>query len=137
MSSTVQLIDRETEEVVIPRLLLATSFWKRFCGLQGAAPLAPEEGLLLAPCRSIHTHFLRFSLDIFFCSAEGVVLSQHLDARPWLCIASNRQAHFVVETLAQYPPRLHVGQNVLLASDRKDFSANHRVLPPSLWRQTA
>ncbi len=47
------------------RVRLATSFWARFRGLMGSAPLDADEGLYL-PVNSIHMLFMRFPIDAVF-----------------------------------------------------------------------
>ncbi len=51
--------------VVAGQVRLATSFWARFRGLMGSAPLAPDAGLFL-PVNSIHMLFMRFAIDAVF-----------------------------------------------------------------------
>ena len=53
---------------VADRVRLATSFWARFRGLMGSAPLATDEGLYL-PVNSIHMLFMRFPIDAVFVSS--------------------------------------------------------------------
>ena len=50
------------------RVRLATSFWARFRGLMGSAPLDPDAGLYL-PVNSIHMLFMRFPIDAVFVSS--------------------------------------------------------------------
>jgi uncharacterized membrane protein (UPF0127 family) len=49
---------------------LATSFWARFRGLMGSAPLDLDAGLYL-PVNSIHMLFMRFPIDAVFVAAPG------------------------------------------------------------------
>jgi len=50
---------------VAGQVRLATSFWARFRGLMGSAPLDPDAGLYL-PVNSIHMLFMRFPIDAVF-----------------------------------------------------------------------
>ncbi|PQO27299.1 hypothetical protein C5Y96_17295 [Blastopirellula marina] len=128
MRGVIQLIDAQTDVVLIPRLRLAIHFWSRFRGLQLSPPLAGDEGLLLAPCRSVHTQFMRFAIDIYFCSATGTVLSRKLNAKPWISVAANRNASFAIETPARENPLLEVGQTIFLAGDEIKKLSGHRHL---------
>ncbi len=114
MRPTTQLIDAQSGAVLLSRLQLAMTFWSRFRGLQLARRLESNEGLLLAPCHSVHTQFMRFSIDIYFCSSSGEVISRKLNARPWITVATNNKASFVIETTSRTKPLLEVGQEVLL-----------------------
>jgi len=128
MPPIVQLIDAQSEAVLIRRLRLATSFWSRFRGLQLSPPLSADEGLLLAPCRSVHTQFMRFAIDVYFCSAAGEVLSRKLNAKPWVSVAADRSASFAIETSTGQAPLLEVGQTILLSGDETHCIAGHRQL---------
>jgi uncharacterized membrane protein (UPF0127 family) len=45
--------------------------WSRFWGLMWRRSLPEGEGLLIDPCGSIHTMFMRFSIDVVFLDAEN------------------------------------------------------------------
>ena len=72
---------------VVGHVRMATSFWARFRGLMGSAPLDPDAGLYL-PVNSIHMLFMRFPIDALFLSApdtDGVrrVVGVRPTLRPW------------------------------------------------------
>jgi uncharacterized membrane protein (UPF0127 family) len=56
---------------VVPKAWKAESAWERARGLLGRAPLAAGEGLLLDPCRSVHTFGMRYALDLAFLDGDG------------------------------------------------------------------
>ena len=56
------------------RIRLADTFWSRFIGLQGKHGLGEGEGLLIRPCRQIHTFRLQFKIDILFLTKSGTVV---------------------------------------------------------------
>jgi uncharacterized membrane protein (UPF0127 family) len=69
------------------RVSVARSFWGRFRGLMGRAPLRDDEGLFLAT-NSIHMLFMRFPIDALFVGApdaHGVrqVVGVRPGLRPW------------------------------------------------------
>jgi outer membrane protein OmpA-like peptidoglycan-associated protein/uncharacterized membrane protein (UPF0127 family) len=65
------------------RLRRAASFVSRFCGLMLRAPLAPDAGLLLTGCPSVHTAFMRCAIDVVYLDAQGTVLKCVPQLRPW------------------------------------------------------
>jgi outer membrane protein OmpA-like peptidoglycan-associated protein/uncharacterized membrane protein (UPF0127 family)/Flp pilus assembly protein TadG len=71
------------------RLRRATNFISRFCGLMLRAPLAPDAGLLLTACPSVHTAFMRCAIDVVYLDAHGVVLKCVPYLRPWWGSISN------------------------------------------------
>lgn len=61
---------------------VADNFIKRFLGLMGRKTLAEDEGLLLKPCSSIHTFFMKFTIDVIYLGKDNIVLDKETIA-PW------------------------------------------------------
>ncbi|NHZ35294.1 DUF192 domain-containing protein [Massilia rubra] len=83
-------MDKRCVEVRGIRISVAYSFGARLVGLLGRRALAPDEGLLLAPCSNIHTLFMRFAIDVVFLDSEGLILAIHRDVKPWRVRAARR-----------------------------------------------
>jgi uncharacterized protein len=69
--------------VVCERCLLAETPLARLRGLLGRSGLASGEGLLLRPAGSIHTAFMRFSIDAVFLDRADRVVKVAAALRPW------------------------------------------------------
>lgn len=82
--------------VVVSNVREATSMWARFWGLMGRASLADDGGLLLRPCSSVHTFFMRFPIDAVFLDSDLRVLAVRPDLGPWRT-AGHRGARAVLE----------------------------------------
>jgi uncharacterized protein len=52
-------------------------------GLLGRDGLDQESALILAPCNSIHTFFMRFPIDVAFVARNGRVVRTVARIRPW------------------------------------------------------
>ncbi len=78
---------------------VADSFLTRFRGLMGRAVLPPGEGLLFPRTRSVHTHFMRFPIDIVFLDDDDRVVRLVPGLRPWRG-AVERDARTVLELAA-------------------------------------
>lgn len=69
-------------------VLLADRFSTRLIGLLGRPGLSVREGMLMTPCRSIHTLGMRFPIDVLFLDEAGAILEQRIGVRPWrTCLA--------------------------------------------------
>lgn len=55
----------------------ARTGWSRLRGLLGRRRLAPGHGLLLDPCRAVHTFGMTRPIDVAFVAADGSVLALH------------------------------------------------------------
>lgn len=76
---------------------VASSWWRRGIGLMGARALDPGGGLVIVPCTSIHTWFMRFPIDAVFVAADGRVVRLGHTIRPWRVGPVALSARFVVE----------------------------------------
>ena len=108
--------DAETGEVLVERLLVAQTFLQRLRGLQFARPLEPDCGLLLRHCRSVHTMWMRFAIDVVFLNAEFEIQEIRTGTLPWrFVIPRAPHAAHVVELTAGCSQRLFVGQKTRTA----------------------
>jgi uncharacterized membrane protein (UPF0127 family) len=65
-------------------------------GLLGRDALADSHALILAPCSSIHTWFMRFAIDVAFVDRAGRIVRARAAVAPWRMQVSLR-AFAVVE----------------------------------------
>jgi uncharacterized membrane protein (UPF0127 family) len=128
MSEPYRLLNRATGEVIVPRLVVATTFWRRFRGLLFRRGLTAGEALLLAPCGSIHTCWMRFAIDVAWLDVHGIVLSVTQGVRPWRVAYGPRDTKIAVETAAG-TLNLNVGEVLAVAAAYRQAP---RVLRPLL-----
>src|SRR2546421_8542858 len=92
-----QLLQTNTNRVLVARLEIADTLWKQTVGLLGRNGLPPEGGLWLEPCNGIHTFGMRFSIDVLFLDAEGHALRVVSSLKPWRIYGPVWKARAVVE----------------------------------------
>lgn len=91
-------VNNETRgRLLADRAERATSFRDRFVGLMGRRALALGEGMLLSPCNSIHTFFMRIPIDVAFLDSEGRIVKQFVALPPWRATSVYFQAKSVLE----------------------------------------
>src|SRR5262249_40013805 len=95
-----RLTIRDSGEVVVPRLRVADRFLSRLIGLQFKRLLVPDEGLLLAPCSSVHTCFVRCALDIVMLDRRGAVVDVRRGVVPWRLVLAPRETFAILELAA-------------------------------------
>ncbi|RLT97960.1 DUF192 domain-containing protein [Ketobacter sp.] len=81
----------------LARVRTANTFWSRFIGLLNRSSLAEDEGLLITPCASIHTFFMRFTIDLVFLGQDNRVLGVSSNVRPYRIRLSPRGTCSVLE----------------------------------------
>ncbi len=95
-----RLVSETSGKTVVARLTIADGFWSRFAGLQLRRPPPVDAGLLLVPCNSVHTCFMRFAVDVVFLDGKGTVLAVRRGLRPWRMAFGPRKSHAVLEVIA-------------------------------------
>jgi hypothetical protein len=73
----------ETGAVIARRVEVAATHAERAIGLLGRSHLERGAGLLIAPCRGVHTWFMRFPIDVVSLDADGVIVDCAPGLRPW------------------------------------------------------
>jgi uncharacterized membrane protein (UPF0127 family) len=82
--------------VVASRIELAVESNSRRRGLLGRDTFDKGAALIIAPCNSIHTFFMRFAIDVVFVARDGRVLKTYSTLVPWR-IALSIGAFAVIE----------------------------------------
>ncbi|HOL18276.1 MAG TPA: DUF192 domain-containing protein [Bacillota bacterium] len=71
MFQTVKVINATRQTVLLKEARVADRFGSRLKGLLGTNALPSGQGLLLVPCRSVHTCGMRFPIDVGFVDPQG------------------------------------------------------------------
>lgn len=111
------LVNSLNEKILSQNLIIADTLWSRMKGLLGHTQLSDGEMMWIHRCNSIHTFFMRFSIDCVFLNRDFQVCSIHPNVSPWRIIWPSLKAHSVIEMAAgqaaklgiQKGDKLHVG----------------------------
>jgi uncharacterized protein len=98
---------------LVCRCRVATSFASRFRGLMGVAQLPLGNGLLLPGTSSVHTHFMRFPIDVVFLDSGRRIVSLVPTLKPWR-LAAAKGAASVLELAAGECERLGLAEGEVL-----------------------
>lgn len=95
-----------TDKVLGNDIILATSLIDRFKGLLGRKSLEPGQGMMLRPCKGIHTFFMKFPIDVVFLDKENQLIGLYKNLPPNRMTSIYSNAHAVLElpsgTLDEY-----------------------------------
>lgn len=78
-----RILNLTRNSVLAEKAVTADSFFGRLRGLLGKDGLASGEGLILKPCDSIHTFFMRFPIDVIFVDKNNHVIRLYHSLSPW------------------------------------------------------
>ena len=76
---------------------LADRFWLRARGLLGRPPLTEGDGLILSPCKAIHTWGMSYPIDVAFLDRQGQVVASYEGVGPNRRTAWHAAAHCALE----------------------------------------
>lgn len=104
----------ENGDIFCQHVRIADSFFKRFAGLMFTQPLPISHGLLIQPCNQVHSHFMRYPIDVVFLDDTFTVKYVLINMRPWRFSKLIKGAQYVLEVPAHYAKDIQVGQQLKL-----------------------
>jgi uncharacterized protein len=121
MARELEVRNQRTNEVIADRVRVADNPWTRLVGLLGKKSLPPGEALLIRPCSSVHTFFMRFRMDAIFVDRDNHVLRVKHDMRPFR-VAGARRSRYVIELMGNALSRvdLEPGDELILTEAGSD-----------------
>jgi uncharacterized protein len=78
-----RVINTRTGQVFLSELREAQGPWQKIVGLMFAPALPAARGVLFRPASGIHTHFMRFAIDLIYLDETDRVCAIRSDMPPW------------------------------------------------------
>jgi uncharacterized membrane protein (UPF0127 family) len=92
-----RVINRTRQKVLGDQVEEARGFRQRFVGLMGRRDLPIGHGLLIVPCNSIHTFFMRIAIDVAFLDRDRRIIRLYRALPPWRATPVYFKARWVLE----------------------------------------
>lgn len=70
-----KLVNLSNETVIAEQLKEAYHFFNRLRGLMFTDKLASGTGLHIKPCRSIHTYFMNYPIDVLYVNEGNIIVA--------------------------------------------------------------
>lgn len=93
----VKIINISKNTLLAERAEIAGTFWSRLKGLLGKKGLESKVGLILKPCSSIHTFFMRFPIDAVFVDSKNRIIKTYHALPAWRLSAILFNSAFCIE----------------------------------------
>jgi uncharacterized membrane protein (UPF0127 family) len=77
------LICYKGQKQILTNIRVADSVFSRMKGLIGKSNLNENHGLLIKPCKQVHTFFMKFPIDCIFLNGVGEVVYIIEGLTPW------------------------------------------------------
>ena len=91
------LVVERTGARLASALETASTPWQRAKGLLGRNTLPPGCGLVIRPCRAVHTWFMRFPIDVVFIDDDRRIVRIAHRLAPFRTASGGRRARAVIE----------------------------------------
>ena len=103
---------------IVTQVEIADTFFKRFKGLMGREEIPEGFGLLIKPCNSVHTCFMKLPIDVLFINKDFQMIEIIKNMQPFRFSPILRDSAMVLELPAGTAVRLGlmVGDKVKLQS---------------------
>lgn len=76
---------------------LANSFLLRTLGLIPKDSISLNEGLIIKPCCSIHTFFMKFNIDVLFVNQQNQIIALYEKVKPYRVLPIHPTSFYVIE----------------------------------------
>jgi uncharacterized membrane protein (UPF0127 family) len=74
--------NRASGKELAANLTVADTLFSRAKGLLGKKSLPQGEGLLITPCKGVHTFLMKFPIDVVFLDEENRIIESLTDFKP-------------------------------------------------------
>jgi uncharacterized membrane protein (UPF0127 family) len=108
------VVNARTGQVVLHELREARGPWGKFIGLMFARSLDAAHGLLFRPARGMHTHFMRFPIDLIYLDEGSHVEAIREAMAPWRFDFRSAAAVIEVNAGAARSSDVRVGDRLLI-----------------------
>lgn len=97
MGELFRAIDETTGRVIATKVRIARDYKSRSVGLLNRVSMDKGEGLLIKPCNSIHTFFMKFPIDVVFLDKSSKVVKIVSNLMPWRLSSCMLRGHMTLE----------------------------------------
>lgn len=94
-----------TDTVISQKTILAQTMKDRMIGLMFSKDIPRGDGLLISPCNSIHTFFMRYPIDVVFLDKNNIVVKFYRSLKAWRITPLFFRSNKVLELRAGTLPR--------------------------------
>jgi len=92
-----KIINKTKNTILAEKAEIADTPLSRSKGLLGRNGLEEGEGLIIIPCSSIHTFFMRFSIDAAFLDKNNIIVAMKSSLQPSRIFGSIFKGKLVIE----------------------------------------
>lgn len=88
-------------DLIADKVYVADNFVTRTIGLISKKEIFEGEGMVIKPCCSIHTFFMKFEIDVLFVNKKNEVVAFYEKVKPNRILPIHFDSEYVIELPAQ------------------------------------
>lgn len=92
-----KIINKDKNVILAEDVVMANTLFRRIKGLLGKKELKSGQALILKPCDSVHTFFMRFPIDVLFVDKSNKIIEAIASLKPFRITALYFSARFAIE----------------------------------------
>ncbi len=93
----IEIRNTTQNNIIASQGIMADTFLRRLKGLLGKTEISDDEALCIKPCKSVHTFFMRFPIDVIFIDRENKVINITKSLKPFKTSKYIKNAMYVIE----------------------------------------
>lgn len=104
-----ELVNKTKHTLLAKDIVIANTPFKRLKGLLGKKEFREGQAIILKPCNSLHTFFLRFAIDVIFVDKQNKVIEAishlkpfHLTRVYWLSVLAIELPAGIIQSSSTY-----------------------------------
>jgi len=104
-----------SDKVICNKLREANSLIDRLRGLLFSPQLAADEAILISHCSQVHTHFMKYPIDVVFLNRKYKVKYVVRNLKPWNISRYVLGAHYALELNSNGANQIKIGDILQIA----------------------
>ncbi len=96
----VKVFNQSKNTILLEEVEIADSFFLRLKGLLGRSSLPPGKGMIIQPCKAVHTFAMVFPIDVAFVDKKNCICHIIESMVPYRFSPTIRKGHYVIEAPA-------------------------------------
>jgi hypothetical protein len=92
-----KIFNQTRKTILADKAVIADSVFKRTAGLLGEKAFVYGQALVLKPCKSVHTYFMSFPIDLVFVDKNNTVVKTVTRLKPFRLSPICLKSRFVIE----------------------------------------
>ena len=107
--------------LIASNVKVAQNFITRSIGLLSKKSISDDEGLIIKPCCSIHTYFMKFPIDVLFVNRKNMIVALYENVDRTRILPIHLSSSYVVELAAGLISKKNIEKGDIIQINEQDI----------------